>query len=145
VGAIEVIAIVLALAAGLLFFLALRRWVLLRRGAIDLSLRTRPGVGGRGWVLGVARYVGDDLLWYRVFSVLPRPSRTLGRAALELVSRRVPDGPEAWAVQPGATILECRVAGTPVQLAMAGETLTGFLSWLEARPPGYTMPDYVSG
>jgi hypothetical protein len=67
------------------------------------------------------------------------------RAVLELVSRRVPDGPEAGRFSPGATILERRVAGVPVQLAMAGETLTGFLSWLEARPPRYTMPDYVTG
>src|SRR5882757_8614862 len=97
-GTVEVIALVLAIAATILFYLALRRWLLQRRGAIDLSLRTRPGAGGRGWVLGIARYTGDDLLWYRVFSVLPRPARVLSRSVLEIVSRRTPDGPEAWAV-----------------------------------------------
>ncbi len=144
-GAIEVIALLLAVAACGLFFLALRRWLLLRRGAIDLSLRGRPGSGGRGWVLGVARYAGDDLLWFRVFSVLPRPSRSLSRASLEIVSRRVPDGSESWVVLPGATILECRDGAASVQLAMASDTLTGFLSWLEARPPGFAMPDYLTG
>jgi hypothetical protein len=145
VGTIEVIALVLAIAATILFYLALRRWLLQRRGAIDLSLRTRPGAGGRGWVLGVARYTGDDLLWYRVFSVLPRPARVLSRSALEIVSRRTPDGSEAWAVQAGARILECTNAGQPVQLAMGDEALTGFLSWLESSPPGYTMPGYLTG
>src|SRR5215813_6428117 len=112
-GAIEVIALLLGLAACALFFLALRRWLLLRRGAVDLSLRSRPGTGGRGWVLGVARYAGDDLLWFRVFSMMPRPSRTLSRPGLEIVSRRQPDGSESWVVHPGATILECRHAGVP--------------------------------
>jgi Protein of unknown function (DUF2550) len=144
-GTIEVIALALALAAAILFYLALRRWVLQRRGAVDLSLRTRPGSGGRGWVLGVARYSGDDLIWYRVFSPLPGPARTLSRAALEVVSRRTPDGAEAWSVQPGARVLECLHAGAPIQLAMGEETLTGFLSWLESAPPGYTMPGYLTG
>lgn len=144
-GTIEVIALVLVFAAAILFYLALRRWYLQRRGAVDLSVRTRPGAGGRGWVLGVARYAGDDLVWYRVFSVLPGPARVLSRAALEIISRRIPDGSEAWAVQPGARILECTHAGNPVQLAMGEETLTGFLSWLESQPPGYTMPGYLTG
>jgi hypothetical protein len=145
VSTVEVIALLLAFAATALFFLALRRWVLLRRGAIDLSVRGRDGSGGRGWVLGVARYSADDLYWFRVFSFLPRPTRTFSRGALEIVARRVPDSAESWVVQPGATILECRHAGEPVQLAMAGETLTGFLSWLESQPPGYSMPDYLTG
>jgi hypothetical protein len=144
-GTVEVIALVLVFAAGTLFFLALRRWTLLRRGAIDLSVRGRPGVGGRGWVLGVARYSGDDLLWFRVFSVSPRPSRTLSRTGLEIVARRVPDGAETWAMHPGATILECRLGSEPLQLAMGEETLTGFLSWLESQPPGYTLPGYLTG
>ena len=144
-GTIEVIALLLVLAASALFFLALRRWVLLRRGAIDLSVRGRDGARGRGWVLGVARYTADDLHWFRVFSFVPRPARTFSRRALEVLARRPPDAVESWAVQPGATILECRHAGEPVQLAMAGETLTGFLSWLEAQPPGYSIPDYLTG
>jgi hypothetical protein len=144
-GTIEVIALVLVFSAAILFYLALRRWYLQRRGAIDLSVRNRPGSGGRGWVLGVARYVGDDLVWYRVFSARPGPTRVISRATLEIVSRRIPDGSEAWAVQPGARILECNLAGRPVQLAMGEETLTGFLSWLESQPPGYTMPGYLTG
>jgi Protein of unknown function (DUF2550) len=144
-GTVEIIALVLVLAIAVLFYLAVRRWSLQRRGAIDLSVRTRPGSGGRGWVLGVARYSGDDLIWYRVFSALPGPSRILSRAALEVVSRRTPDGAEAWSVQPGVRILECRHSGEPIQLAMGEETLTGFLSWLESAPPGYTIPGYLTG
>ncbi len=144
-GTVEVIALFLVIAATALFILALRRWYLLRRGAIDLSVRGRTGVGGRGWVVGVARYTSDDLLWFRVFSFLPRPSRTFSRGSLEIIARRAPDGTESWAVQPGSTILECRHADAPVQLAMGEETLTGFLSWLEAQPPGYAMPGYLTG
>ncbi|HSV67726.1 MAG TPA: DUF2550 domain-containing protein [Mycobacteriales bacterium] len=142
---VEVIALVLAVAACALFILALRRWFLVRAGAIDVSWRVRSRVGGRGWVLGLARYSGDDLLWFRVFSFLPRSSRVVSRRVFEIVGRRAPDGSESWAIQPGAVILECRNDGTPVQLAMGEEALTGFLSWLEASPPGYTLPGYIAG
>ena len=51
----------------------LRRAVLLRRrrGPIDMSLRTRFGRIGGGWALGVGRYTGEDLHWYRRCSRSP--------------------------------------------------------------------------
>lgn len=139
---VEVIALPLEIAVCLLFVLALRRWILLRRGGIDVSLRVRVRVraSGRGWLVGVALYSGDDLHWFRVFSVLPDPTRILSRRLLEIIGRRAPDGPEAWSIQPDAVILECRHAGEPLQLAMDADALTGFLSWLEAGPPGSTLP-----
>jgi hypothetical protein len=36
----------------------------------------------------------------------------------------------------GAVIVECGVAGHPLELAMSPDAMTGFLSWLEAAPPG---------
>ncbi|MBI3687662.1 MAG: DUF2550 domain-containing protein [Actinobacteria bacterium] len=145
-GTIEVIALVLVAAAALLFLLAARRWYLLRVGAIDVTLRDRPGTGGRGWVLGVGRYGGDELLWFRVFSLALTPSRSVSRRTLEIVGRRRPDGTESWAVAPGSVILECRLDSAPLQLAMGEEALTGFLSWLEAAPPGgYAATGFQSG
>jgi hypothetical protein len=145
VDAIGGVALLLALGACAMFALALRRWFLTRRGGIDVSMRTRVGPGARGWLLGVAKYSGDDLLWFRVFSVLPGPTSTLSRRVLEVVGRRAPDGPESWSVQVGAVILECRHAGQPVQLAMDIGALTGFLSWLEATPPEYPVSGYAAG
>jgi hypothetical protein len=142
---VEAVAVALALVALALTLLAVRRRYLLGSGgAIDMSLRVRFGRVGRGWALGIGRYTGDDLLWFRVFAVTLRPSRTLSRRALEVVAQRVPQGAESWAVQSGAVIVECRDAKGPVHLAMSAEALTGFLSWLESAPPGYAVPGYAA-
>jgi hypothetical protein len=142
---VEAVAVALAVVAFVLAALAVRRrWLLGSGGAIDMSLRLRFGRVGRGWALGVGRYTGDDLLWFRVFAATLRPSRTLSRRGLEVVAQRPPQGAESWAVQSGAVIVECRDSAGPVHLAMSAEALTGFLSWLESAPPGYAVPGYAA-
>ena len=145
--AVEVV-LAVAVAVGvvilILLALALRRRVLLRpAGSIDMSLRTRVGRIGGGWALGVGRYTGDDLQWYRLFGLSLMPSRTLTRRELQVVGRRLPTGAESWAVQAGAVIVECHDGDGPVQLAMSAGAVTGFLSWLESAPPGFTIPGYA--
>ena len=44
--------------------------------------------GGKGWAYGVARYNGDRVEWYRVFSYSPRPPRVLERSAIEVAGDR---------------------------------------------------------
>ena len=119
----------------------LRRRALSRSGgAIELSLRLKPRSQGRGWVLGVGRFVGDDLQWFRVFSLSPRPRRTLTRRDLVVRSRRTPKGPESLALLKGAEIVELMSAQGRVEIALDPSALTGLLAWLEARPPGATLP-----
>jgi hypothetical protein len=63
----------------------------------------------------------------------------MARRELEIVDRRVPEGAEAFALLSGAVIVRCRDgsdAGAIVEFAMGDDALTGFLSWLEAAPPG---------
>jgi len=146
--AVEVV-LAVAVAVGLLVVillaLTLRRRVLLRpAGSIDMSLRTRFGRIGGGWALGVGRYTGDDLLWYRLFALSVKPSRSMARSGLEVLGRRLPTGAESWAVQAGAVIVECRDENGPVQVAMSAGAVTGFLSWLESAPPGFTVPGYAA-
>jgi hypothetical protein len=91
-------------------------------------------------VLGVGRYNGDDLQWFRVFSLSPRPRRTLSRRDLQVTGRRQPKGPEALALLKGVEVIELRGPGGSVEIALDPSALTGFLAWLEARPPGATLP-----
>ena len=130
--------VVVALAA--LAVLVVRRRVITRRGGtFDCSLRLRAAGSGKGWALGIGRYSGDSLEWYRVFSYATRPRRVMARRELEIVDRRAPEGAEAFALLSGAVIVRCRDgsdAGTLVEFAMGDDALTGFLSWLEAAPPG---------
>ena len=118
-----------------------RRFVLQRRGGtIELTLRLTASGHGRGWVNGVGRFAGDDLQWFRVFSLSPRPRRRWSRRDLRVVRTREPSGAEHRALLDGAVVLECRVAGRPLELAMSRSAVTGFLAWIEARPPGATLP-----
>jgi hypothetical protein len=146
--AVEVVAAAATVVAifllGLVLLAVRRRFLLRPAGAIDMSLRTRFGRIGGGWALGVGRYAGDDLVWYRLFALTVKPSRSLSRAGLEVLGRRLPTGAESWAVQAGAVIVECRDESGPVQLAMSAGAVTGFLSWLESAPPGFTVPGYAA-
>ena len=138
----QVVGLVLALVVLVMALLVVRRRVLSRGGGtVDLSLRLKDAPHGRGWVLGVGRFEGDVLQWYRVFSPALRPRRTLNRRDLSVVARREPVGSERLALLSGAVVMECASTAGPVQLAMAASAITGFLAWLEATPPGATLPD----
>ena len=137
---LQVVLGALACAAVLLLAVAARRRGLQAAGVtVELSLRLKRPGHGRGWVNGVGRFVGDELRWYRVFSLSPRPRRVLSRRTLEVVRRRAPSGAEHRALLDGAVVMECRVGDRPVELAMQPSTVTG-LVWLESRPPGATLP-----
>jgi hypothetical protein len=129
---IGVLIVLLALAA--LFF---RRSAITRGGGtIDVSLRLTTLVSGRGWSHGLARFSGDDLKWYRVFSFSPRPRRVLSRRELAVQGRRQPDGVERLTMPDDWVVVRCADRRSSVEIAMASSTLTGFLSWVEAAPPG---------
>ena len=117
-----------------------QRWLQSAGGTVELSLRLKRLGDGRGWSAGVGFFDGDDLRWYRVFSLSPRPRRVLSRRDLQVVARRPASGLERLALPDGAVVMECTVRSGPVDLAMAPSTVTGFLAWLESRPPGATLP-----
>lgn len=135
------VGILLLLLVGVLLAAHLRRRLLQRRsGTVELSLRLHHPTPGRGWMLGMGRFRGDDLQWYRVFSLAPGPRRTLSRRDLVVERQREAAGGETLALLSGAVVLECRGSAGPVELAMDRDTVTGFLAWLEAAPPGATLP-----
>lgn len=136
----EVVVLVLLAVALLVLLQVWRRVRLVRSGGIDVALRTRPDDAARGWHNGVARYQGDELVWYRVSSLRSGADLVLDRDSLEIADRRDPTGPESYVVPVGAVVLRCRVADGELEMAMTRDTLTGFLSWLEAAPPGRRVP-----
>jgi len=114
-----------------------RRFITSRGGTFDCSLRLQGrGPHGKGWVLGIGRYNGDQLEWYRVFSYSTRPRRVFVRRALQVLDSREPTGVEVFSVLAGAVVVRCRDDAGPVELAMKPDSLTGFLSWTESAPPG---------
>jgi len=69
-----------------------------------------------------------------------RPRRTLTRRDLSVVSQRGPMPSEKRALLAGARVMECRSSAGSIELAMGPSAVTGFLAWLEATPPGATLP-----
>lgn len=123
----------------LLYGLALiiRRRLLQRHGGtFELSCRIRSTHPGRGWLLGLGRYSGEHLEWFRIFSLSPKPRRVWSRSALSYEGRREPVGAEQMSLYAGHVIVSCVAGDSTVELAMSEASLTGFQSWLEAGPPG---------
>jgi Protein of unknown function (DUF2550) len=127
--------IVLAAAA-----LASRRFLLERGGGtVECGLRSPAGSGT--WRLGVASYEGDDLGWYGALGVRFRPEQVFHRRSLRVLSRRPSLPSESSVLGPEHTVVELDSDAGRVELAMTAEALTGFLSWLEASPPGSHLED----
>ena len=138
-GAAELVGVVLLLAVlAVAVALVVRRMQLLRGGGVDVSLRRRVVRGATGWHVGVGRYRGDELCWFRLTSLWPGPTVVVDRTLLEIVDRRVPTEAEVDAIPAAGVVLRCRTPARTVELAMAPGVLTGFLAWLEATPPGRT-------
>ncbi|WP_433556530.1 DUF2550 domain-containing protein [Pseudonocardia xinjiangensis] len=139
-----VVGILLLIACLGLGYLAFRRVRLMRGGGVDVFLRRRPAVDSQkkddsaGWHFGVGRYRGNELAWFRLTSFRLGPTAVVDRTQLEIVDRRSPSGGEIYLLPPTASVLRCRVQGEDVEIAMGPGVLTGFLSWLEATPPGRT-------
>lgn len=116
----------------------------MRGGGVDVCLRRRPVSASKqlsrdvaaGWHFGVGRYRGNRFSWYRLTSFRPGSTIVLDRTDLEIISRRAPLDAETYAIPHASSVLLCRTNGADLELAMAPGVLTGFLSWLEARPPG---------
>ncbi len=128
-------ALLLAAALVLLALMVRRRWLTKGEPTFDMSVRTHPQQDARGWTLGVGRYRGDRLEWFRVFSLSLRPKRVFDRQAMQLGDRRMPAGSEAYALFSGHVVVDSRTAGQDVEVALSPEAFTGLLAWLEAAPP----------
>jgi hypothetical protein len=134
---VEVLGIAILTVLALLCILFLRRGFIARRGGtVELSLRLSTMLPGRGWSSGLARFAGDELRWYRIFSFAIRPRRVLSRRGLAVEKRRPPAGEERLVLPSDWVVVRCVSHQAPVEIAMPLGTLTGFLSWVEGAPPG---------
>lgn len=136
-------AVAALIALALVFLFLRRRWIGRSSSAFECSVRMSPptkagpAAAARGWTLGLGRYSGDTLEWFRVFSFSPRPKHAFTRS-MRVLDRRTPHGAEAFALYAGHQVIELQLGdGSRVELAMAESTLTGFLAWTEAAPPGH--------
>jgi hypothetical protein len=134
---LDVVGVLLVLT--LLYGLALvlrRRWLSRRGGTFELSYRRPESTPGHGWLLGVGRYTGPELEWYRIFSLSPKAKRVWTRDELDYLGRRQPEGPEVMSLYDDHVVVECEASGVELELAMSQASLMGFQAWVESGPPG---------
>ncbi len=137
VGVLEVLGLLLVLAVLLLLLLAVRRrWLSRAGGTFECSLRLRTSTPSAGWVLGVGRYHGGRLEWFRFFSFSVRPREIFPRGRVRVVDTREPDLVEAVSLTTESRILALEVGNATTELAMSDDSVLGLLAWLEASPPG---------
>lgn len=135
--AIIAVVLLLALVVSIGIGFVVRRLVLARDGGtFELSCRLKTTRPGHGWVLGVGRYSGEELQWFRFFSLSPRPLRVWHRKTMEYAGRRPLVADEAMTLYADHVVVSCVTPGGEVELAMSEPSLTGFQSWLESGPPG---------
>lgn len=134
------VVLVVALVAALAWLVLRRRYLGRGGGTIECAVRApAAGASARGagtWRLGVGRYAGDELRWYRIFGLWPTAGAVLSRRDLEIVARDEPSAAEHAVLGADAVILTCRGRDVRTDIAMSRAALTGFLAWLEAAPPG---------
>lgn len=137
IGAAEWLLIIaaLVLVIALSWLWVRRRWLSRAGGTFACSLQTVPRTPRTRWVLGVARYRAHELQWFPAFSLSLWPVRRFDRAQVRAGDQRLPDAGEAVELPDGQRILSLH-GSDQVELAMARDSLTGLLSWLEAAPPG---------
>lgn len=97
------------------------------------------------WALGVARYRGEQLEWFRYFSVSWRPRLSWRRSGISVVENRSPDAVEAVSLYAAHRIVRIGSVGQQYELAMDAGSITGFMAWLEAAPPGTVRTSPSSG
>lgn len=131
-------------AIGLLFVLLIaytlvlvirRRFLARNGGTFEVSYRLNPTHARSGWVLGLGRYSGESLEWFRIFSLSLRAKRVWDRRRLQLTGRREPTALERVALFADHIVVTCSIDGTEVELAMNPNSVTGFQAWLESPPP----------
>jgi hypothetical protein len=113
-----------------------RRLIARNGGTFELSYRMRTAHPGRGWLLGLGRYSGDTLEWFRIFSLSPRPRMSWSRQNMTYSGRRELVGAEEMSLYAGHVVVCCSTPDGPFEIAMSEASLTGFQAWIEAGPPG---------
>jgi hypothetical protein len=128
IGLVAVLLVVLLLS----LLIARQRFMLRSAGGIAVAVRR-----GTRWQYGVARYQGDNLEWFRVLGIGTRPTRSLRRGDLEVLSSRSATADDQAALPPTAVIVECVDSVGPITLGLAESAYTGFVSWLESSAPRF--------
>lgn len=137
-----VLAIVLFVLLPLFALSGRRRWITGQGGVFDCALQLFGEETGVGWSLGLGRYRGPELQWFRAFSLSLKPRLRFLRGQTHFVNRRGPRAMEAVVLFDDSCILTVvdAISGEEYNLAMTNDAAMALVSWLESAPPGAYLP-----
>lgn len=137
---VDVLVLSVAITLAILIVMAVRRWLIARRGTtIDLSVTRRPGDDASGWIIGLGRYRGDDLEFFRLFSLWPTPRYVFKRGTVEVLGRRALSNREVRRTHHSFVAAPVDTETPVAQIALTPGALTALLAWLESSPPGHNV------
>lgn len=125
--AVFAVVLVLVVSGGIL---ARQRHMLRMAGAVPFAVQR-----GHRWLYGIGRYREGELRWYRALGIGTRPSRVFRRGEVEVVGRRKRLDSERSSLPYRVVVVECRIGGETLMLALGESAFTGFVSWLESSAP----------
>lgn len=128
------IGLLLCIVIPLVWWYARRAWLARSGGIFACDLNLGDAAHPR-WVLGLARYSGEHLEWFRAMSPRLRPHCVFRRSTTTARSAGSSKDPESLGQR--VLHLEARTSGESKvwELAMDVDSATGLLAWLEAAPP----------
>ncbi|MDR2620360.1 MAG: DUF2550 domain-containing protein [Propionibacteriaceae bacterium] len=110
-----------------------RRLLCAGGGVFDCGMRRYTAQRSFPWSSGMARYLGDEFLWYRAFSLSSKPVLRLSRRMMRLESQHQPQGAEALELPFGDFVVTISVASERrYDFSMAAGSALGMTTWLEA-------------
>ena len=141
-----ILAVLFVVVALVVILIVRRRWLSRSAATFECSARLdvpladavvgNPSTPSPRWALGVARYRGEQLEWFRYFSISWKPRLAWARTEISVVENRSPDAAEAVSLYNSHQIVRIGSVGHQYELAMDAGSITGFMAWLEAAPPG---------
>nr|WP_076388188.1 DUF2550 domain-containing protein [Vaginimicrobium propionicum] len=115
----------------------LRRLILTIGDAVfDASVRQLQNPPG-AWRRGCAKYSEDCLEWFPLWGIKVGPKLRLVRSGLELQDWQRTKGEVGDILEPCIIQVRSRKSNAGIwQLALSEASAMGFISWIEAAPPG---------
>lgn len=132
------VALILVLVTPLVFLYARRRWLTRQGGTFDCAMRRYENASGLGWSLGMGRYRGEELQWFRAFSFSLRPKVRLHRGFIRSMGTKEPTRAESLVLFDDSCIITVReiTTGRDYNFGVDRDAAMALMSWIEAAPPG---------
>ncbi|GAB3939922.1 DUF2550 domain-containing protein [Corynebacterium tapiri] len=122
--------------AVLLVVLALAGWrfFTVRTHGTPALVRSLPAGDSYSWRHGVIQYFGDELHFFKLRSLSPRPDITFHRSHVSVIGHRRAYEDEATIIADSGVIVELATPKGECELALDSHSAKAIIAWVESAP-----------